>query len=114
MNKGLVLDENAQKIVKYYLPEKKDVDCLADFFSVFCDSTRLRMLSALCVTEMCVSDLSFTLELNQSTVSHTLKFLKQYNMVKSRRDGKIIFYSAMTKCVDEVMNVGLNYVRDSN
>lgn len=111
MDKGLILDEHSQRLVNYYLPEKNVIDNIAEFFSVFCDSTRVKMLTALCITEMCVSDIAITLGLNQSTVSHTLKFLKQYDMVKCRRKGKIIIYSANNKCVDDVMNVCLNHIK---
>lgn len=108
---SIILDKNAQKIVRYYLPENGVLKDIADFFSIFCDETRIKMLSALAITEMCVSDMAETLELNQSTVSHQLKLLRQSDMVKYRRDGKVIYYSLSNKCIDEVINLSLNYIR---
>jgi ArsR family transcriptional regulator len=110
MESSIILDKKAQSIVRYYLPSNSVLIDIAEFFSVFCDPTRVKMLSALSITEMCVSDLASTLDLNQSTVSHQLKFLKGNGMVKTRREGKIIFYSVSSKCIDEVMNIGLNYL----
>lgn len=109
---GITLNDNAQKIVRYYLPENQTVLKLADFFQVFCDITRLKILFSLAVTEMCVTDLAQTLSINQSTLSHQLKYLRQLNMVKYRRNGKVIYYSLTNKCVDELINVSINYINN--
>lgn len=110
MATGVVLDEKAQNIIKYYLPTHNVSMDLADFFSIFCDPTRIKILSALNVTEMCVTDLSSTVGLNQSTVSHQLKFLRSTGIVRTRRDGKIIYYSVSTKCIKEVIALGRTYI----
>ena len=108
---NIVLDEKAQKTVRYYIPENKMVSEIADFFSVFCDETRIKILSALSITEMCVTDLASTLELNQSTLSHQLKYLRHLGMVKYRRDGKVIYYSLTNNCVNDILNISLNYLK---
>lgn len=56
------------------------------------------MISALAISEMCVTDLSRLLRLNQTTVSHQLRLLKNLNAVTTRRQGKVIFYSRGTNC----------------
>ena len=110
MNNSVILDEKAQSIIKYYLPNFAVAERLADFYSVFCDPSRIRLLSALTVTEMCVTDLASIVEMNQSTVSHQLKLLRSLGVVKQRRDGKIIYYSAIENCVKDVILYGRNFI----
>ncbi len=66
---------------------------LADLFKVFGDPTRIRILYALSVEELCVQDIADRLSMTQSAISHQLRVLKQMSLVKFRRDGKTIFYS---------------------
>ena len=89
---SLLVDTNTLSAIQNYLPSNADLADMANFFSVFGDVTRLKMLSALAVDELCVSDLSTILDLNQTTVSHQLKLLRDAGMVAYRREGKIIFY----------------------
>ena len=108
---NIVLDENAQKTVRYYIPDNKMLSEIADFFQVFCDETRIKILSALSITEMCVTDLALTLNINQSTLSHQLKYLRHLNMVKCRRDGKVIYYSLTNKSVEDLISISLSYIK---
>ena len=68
------------------------------------------MLSALAISEMCVTDLSRVLSINQTTVSHQLRLLKNLGIVKSRRDGKIITYSLVNDTVNDVMLKGVEFL----
>ena len=68
------------------------------------------MLSALAISEMCVTDLSRVLEINQTTVSHQLRLLKNLGIVKSERQGKIIFYSLVNDTVNDVMLKGVEFL----
>ena len=104
------LNKQMENKVKYFLPEYSVASDLADFFSVFSDGTRLRLLSALSISDMCVTDLANVLDLNQTTVSHQLKLLKSVGVVDSVRYGKSIFYSINNKVVKEVMMCGVNYL----
>ena len=88
----LLLDGRTQSLIENYVPEGEILEGLVSFFSVFADQTRLRILSALAITELCVTDISLVLELNQTTVSHQLRFLKNIGIVKCSRVGKVIFY----------------------
>ena len=89
----ILLDRRLQTMVNDYVPSGEILDDLVCFFSIFSDYTRLRIVSALAITKMCVSDISSVLKLNQTTVSHQLRFLKTLNAVKTERQGKVIFYS---------------------
>ena len=105
----LLLDDNTLKNLNFYMPKEKSLRELADFFSMFSDPTRLKIISALSMSEMCVSDIANVLKLNQTTVSHQLKTLKSLGMVKYRRDGKIIYYSLIDKLINDCLLV--NYTQ---
>jgi ArsR family transcriptional regulator len=106
----LLLDKKTQSLIENYIPDAATVAELADFFSLFSDGTRVRMLSALSMSAMCVSDLAKILGLNQTTVSHQLKMLKNAGAVKCMRHGKVIFYSIGNPLVSEVMMWGVEYL----
>ena len=75
-------------------------------FKIFGDSTRIRILFVLFEAEVCVCDLAQVLNMTQSAVSHQLKILKQNRLVKSRREGKSIFYSLADDHVRTIMAMG--------
>ena len=85
---------------------------LADLFKVFGDPTRIRILYALSVEELCVQDIADRLSMTQSAISHQLRVLKQMSLVKFRRDGKTIFYSLADSHVATIMNQGLEHVTE--
>lgn len=86
---------------------------LADLFKVFGDSTRLRILNALFEQEeYSVYDLSDTLQMTQSATSHQLKVLKQARLVKSRREGKQIFYSLDDDHVRTMISMGREHIEE--
>ena len=106
----ILLDRRLQDMVIEYLPKKETLDELACFFSVFSDTTRLKIISALAVSEMCVTDISRILRLNQTTVSHQLRLLKAGNVVKTKRQGKIIFYSLCENAVSDILLKGVEFL----
>ena len=110
MDSFMLLDKRLQNIVLTYMPKGKALDDLVTFFSIFSDGTRLKILSALSVSPMCVSDLSKLLCLNQTTVSHQLKLLKSSGAVKCSRQGKIIFYEIADAKLNEIMLWGVEYL----
>lgn len=85
---------------------------LASFFKVFGHPTRVRMLQALLISEMCVCDLSYTLNMTQSAVSHQLRLLKDARLVKSRKDGKVVYYSLDDEHISSIMNEGLKHIKE--
>jgi ArsR family transcriptional regulator len=110
-NSKILLKENVVRDVKYYLPEEDMCQKLADFFSIFSDGTRIKILSALAVSEMCVNDLSRILRINQTTISHQLKLLKSTGAVKFKRDGKIIYYSIASQMINSCLLNGVDYLQ---
>lgn len=108
--KEMLLDKRLQTMVKDYVPQGEILDDLVCFFSIFSDYTRIKMISALAISEMCVSDLSRVLCLNQTTVSHQLRFLKNMNAVKTKRQGKVIFYSLRNDMLSDVLLKGVEFL----
>ena len=85
---------------------------LAELFKLFGDGTRVKILHLLKQNEMCVCDIADELGMNKSAVSHQLKSLKMANLIKSRRDGQNIYYSLSDAHVEEIINIGLEHVRE--
>lgn len=108
--KELLLDRKIQGMVKDYVPNGEILDDLVCFFSIFSDYTRLKMISALAISEMCVTDMADVLGLNQTTVSHQLRLLKNLNAVKTKRQGKVVFYSLRNEILNEVLLKGVEFL----
>ncbi len=106
----LLLDKRMQSLVSDYIPNEEILADLVGFFSIFSDITRLKMLSALAISEMCVNDISVMLGLNQTTVSHQLRLLRDLGAVKYRRQGKIIFYSLRNERINDVLLKGVEFL----
>ena len=106
----MLIDNRLQEMVKDYVPSGEILDDLVCFFTIFSDYTRIKMISALAISEMCVSDISKVLGLNQTTVSHQLRFLKNLNAVKTKRQGKVVFYSLRNDALSDVLLKGVEFL----
>jgi len=98
--------------VKRLMPDDERLFDLAEFFKMFADSTRIRILAALMNGEMCVCDISETLEMNQSAVSHQLRLLRVHRLVKTRRDGKSVYYSLDDEHVMTMLSQGIDHLNE--
>ena len=87
----LLLDKRTQSLIEDYVPQGDILEGVVCFFSVFADYTRVRILSALAISELCVTDLSRILDINQTTVSHQLRFLKSAGSSKAAARAKSSF-----------------------
>ena len=110
MSQPLLLDKRTQSLIEDYVPQGEVLEGVVCFFSVFADYTRVKILSALAISELCVTDLSRILEINQTTVSHQLRFLKSAGIVKSVRQGKIVFYSLVDESINDVLLKGVEFL----
>jgi len=104
--------DNLVKKVLQDLPDEDTLYDLAELFKVFGDSTRIRILFALFESELCVCDISETLGMTQSAVSHQLQILRQSKLVKSRREGKSMFYSLADQHVVTIIAQGLDHIQE--
>jgi DNA-binding transcriptional ArsR family regulator len=109
---GFEVHEDLLKIVNETLPEETELYDLAELFKVFGDSTRIRILFVLFEAEVCVCDLAKALNMTQSAISHQLRILKQNKLVKSRREGKSIFYSLADDHVRTIINQGREHIEE--
>ncbi|MBQ7934308.1 MAG: helix-turn-helix transcriptional regulator [Lachnospiraceae bacterium] len=100
-----------QKVDEKMLPEEELQD-LAEFFKVFGDATRLKILYALLCSEMCVYDIAALLGMSQSAISHQLRVLKQMDLVKNRREGKTIFYSLADGHIVNILSQGQDHIEE--
>lgn len=102
--------EDVVNEVKKQIPPEESLDDLADFFRIFGDSTRIKILYVLLCSEMCVCDIAKLLQMTQSAISHQLRVLKQMDLVKNRRDGKTIFYSLSDGHIKTILSQGLEHI----
>lgn len=105
-----VLNKDGVERAILSLPDAYTVAGLELFFKIFADSTRIKILSALLSSELCVHDLCIVLEMKQSTVSQQLRVLRQMRLVKSRQDGKNIFYTLDDIHINEILRMGLEHI----
>lgn len=108
----IIVHDDIVKKVENILPQEEKLYDLADFFKVFGDTTRIKILQALRISEMCVCDLAYTLKTSQSAMSHQLKTLRQANLVKFRKEGKTTFYSLKDHHVDIILDTGLEHIEE--
>lgn len=96
------------------MPAEEILSQLGDFFRTFGDSTRVRIVSALISGELCVCDIAAVLDMSVSAVSHQLRVLRQAKIVRTRRDGKQIYYSIEDHHVGILVAVGLEHIREGS
>ena len=94
------------------MPDEGTLCDLAEFFKVFADSTRIKILYALSNGELCVCDIWQSLGLTQSAVSHQLRILKQMRLVKYRKEGKTVYYSLDDDHIQSILSGGLEHVME--
>ena len=104
--------EELLNIVREKLPVEKQIYDLAELFKVFGDSTRIRILFVLFEAEVCVCDMAAALNMTVSAVSHQLKILKQNKLIKSRREGRSVFYSLADDHVRTIVSQGMDHISE--
>lgn len=112
---GLVCDcniihEDAVKETAALMPPEHKVYDLADFFKMLGDSTRMKILWALELHELCVCDLSALLNMTKSAVSHQLKALRQAKLVRCRKEGKNVYYMLADSHVRMIIEMGVQHI----
>ena len=106
------IHEDVVERVSKLIPPDKTLYDLADFFKVFADSSRIKILYALMNAEMCVCDLASALGMSQSAISHQLRVLKQQDLVRYRKDGKSVFYTLSDDHIRTIMCQGFNHITE--
>lgn len=108
----LCVHEDTVKKVIDDMPEEEKLYDLAELFKIFGDSTRIKILYALFEAELCVCDIAQLLKVSQTAVSHQLRVLKTNKLVKSRKEGKNVFYSLADDHVYSIINQGMDHINE--
>ena len=107
----IIHPEAVERVRSEMLPDE-EYSGIAGLFKNFGDPTRVRILHYLQDGELCVSDLTALLGVTKSAVSHQLQALKLSKLVKSRRDGQIVYYSLDDEHVRSILNLALEHLRE--
>ena len=107
----VIHSEVLERVKKNFLKEDEAYN-LSEFFKVFGDNTRIKIIYALSMEEMCVCDISALLNMSQSAISHQLKVLRQAKLVKLRRDGKVVYYSLDDDHIDDIIKKALSHINE--
>lgn len=98
-------------IVLNNLIEEDDIVDISEIFKLLGDPSRMRIVAALRIKELCVGDLSALMEISMSGVSHQLHLLKKSRIVKTRRDGKMMYYSLDDEHIENLMDIALDHIK---
>lgn len=104
------MENNTTASMNSQMPDLEILFDLADLFKVFGDSTRIRIMFTISDNEMSVLNIAEALNMEQSTISHQLRVLRQNKLVRVRRDGKQIYYSLDDDHVKKIIEMGLDHV----
>ena len=107
-----VIHEEIVRAVKKKVPPMEEYLLVSDLFKMFGDPSRMRLMHALSIHEMCVCDLAVFLGVTKSAVSHQLKSLRLLNLVKYRKEGQVAFYSLADDHVEEIIKIGFEHIRE--
>ena len=105
---------DAVACVKCQMPTEHVTQDAAEFFKAFSDKTRLRILSALAIGELCVCDIAEVLGMTQSAISHQLRFLKELRLVSNRKEGKTVYYTLNDDHIGTILAQGLTHVQEEH
>ncbi|HAJ97498.1 MAG TPA: transcriptional regulator [Ruminococcus sp.] len=107
-------DDNMKQIgeLMQKMPQSDVFYAIANLLGLFGDETRVGILYELLDKELCVNDIAQRLEMSASAISHQLRILKQGRLVKSRREGKTIFYSLADSHVKTIFYHALEHVTE--
>lgn len=85
---------------------------LSEFYKIFGDPTRLRILDVLLNKPLCVNEISELLDMTQSAISHQLKNLRASNLVKTEKIGKNVYYSISDEHIKIILKYGLEHISE--
>ena len=99
-------------IINEKMPDDEKIFDLAELFKMFGDSTRMKILFVLFESEACTCDLAEVLKMTPSAISHQLKTLQRAKLVKSRRDGRTVYYSLADDHVRTMIEQGMEHIEE--
>ena len=108
-----IIHKDIVESVKNNVSDKKTLLDMVVFYKAFADETRLKIINLLDVHEMCVCDIAVILNMTKSAISHQLSYLKKLNIIKSRKEGKIVFYSLADEHVKKLFEICEEHIKES-
>lgn len=94
------------------LHNKYLLEGLSEFFKIFSDATRLRILDVLLNGEKCVNEIADSIDVSPSAVSHQLKNLRMANLVKAEKSGQTVKYSIVDEHIEIILKYGLEHIAE--
>ena len=107
-----IINPEVVQAMRDKLMDERSIMRLVDLYKLFSDVTRLKILYLLSMSEMCVCDISAALDMNQSTISHQLKTLRNSRLIRYRREGKVVYYSLDDEHIGQVLLQGMLHVSE--
>ena len=107
-----VIHDDVLASVREKMPPEEPIYEVSELFKVFGDSTRSRIICALNIEEMCVCDLAALLNMSHSAVSHQLRLLKVSRIVKSRKEGRVVYYSLDDTHIADIFAMALEHIME--
>lgn len=107
-----IIHEDIVKKTATQMLDNESSEKLSNLFKMFADPTRVKLLSALSIAEMCVCDLAACLNMTHSAISHQLRLLKMYDLVSARKEGKIVYYALADSHVYDILSTGLEHINE--
>ena len=106
------IDKDTFEKLKSGLLDEESLLELGDFFKVFGDSTRIKILQALASSKLCVCDIAMIINSSQSAVSHQLRILRASRLVKHEKNGRTIFYSLNDDHIEKILEMGIDHISE--
>jgi DNA-binding transcriptional ArsR family regulator len=106
------VDSARVETVRAQIPDSQVLGALSDIFKALSDPSRLSIVSALAVSELCVCDIANLLGSSISAVSHQLRVLRNMKLVKNRKKGKMVYYSLDDECVETLLKEGIKHIHE--
>lgn len=113
LNQDHYIDEEKVRQAQAHLMGGQVATRLAELFKALSDPSRVRIISALAYTELCVYDLAATLGMSQSAVSHQLRSLRELRLVRYRKEGRNVYYQLDDEHIQDLFQRGLEHVQHS-
>jgi ArsR family transcriptional regulator, lead/cadmium/zinc/bismuth-responsive transcriptional repressor len=110
-NCNVIHEDKVNKVNKYMIEDDLLLEA-AELLKVFSDKTRIKIINALSISEMCVCDLANVLDMTQSAISHQLRVLKRERLVKYRKEGKVVYYCLDDGHVKKILDIALEHVKE--
>lgn len=107
-----IVDQEKVKECQKSTLKEKEYDDMSMIFTMFADSTRLKIMNALFANELCVGDIAMVVEMSQSAVSHQLASLKKTKLVRTRKIGKRVYYSMADEHIKNIYKMAYEHITE--